>query len=259
MTTPSWPQLLGWLRTAQVTTASGRWRERDDRGGQRQGTFAHRAPDDWQVLDGSGALTRDGELRSLWRDHGLERGDDYHRAFGPVEAVEHDGRPAWQVRIEPPPRKSGLLTYVVDDETGLLLRQANDDHGLFTEVLDLELGVDLPEEAFAAARAERAERVRRRELSQLVLRHPPPTPQWFLWRRSYVEAPDCREVTGGAGSGTVGRAPLAEQAPVSEFSRPEHVLRLDHGGWSWAVASDRPMTAADARAVVEQVVEDADG
>lgn len=251
MTTPSWPQLLGWLRTAQVTTARGSWRARGDDGQERGGTFAHRAPDDWQVLDAAGARTRDYELRSLWRDHDLERGDDYHRAFGPVVEVEHSGRRAWQVRIAPPPRKSGLLTFVVDDETGLLMRQANDDHAIFTEVLDLELGVDLPEETFAAARAERAELARQHELHLLVQRCPPPTPQWFPWRRAFVEAPDCREIMGASGSGTVGRAGLGDQAPVSEFFR--NVVRLEHGGWSWAVASSQPLDEADARRVVAEV------
>ena len=253
MTAPSWPQLLGWLRTAQVTTARGRWRARWDDGLERSGTFAHRAPDDWQVLDDAGAPTRARGVRSLWRDHDLERGGDYHRAHGPVEAVEHDGRPAWQVRIEPPPRKSGLLTWIVDDETGLLLRQANDEHRIFIEVLDLELGLALPEEAFAAARAERAEQARRRALDQLVGRNPPPTPQWFPWRRTWVESPGCREVLGGAGSGTVGRAPLGEEAPVTEFAPSGHAVRLDHDGWSWAVTSTRAMTEDDARRVVAEV------
>jgi hypothetical protein len=33
------------------------------------------------------------------------------------------------------------------------------------------------------------------------------------------------------------------------------VHRLDHGGWSWAVSGEQPMTAQDARRVVEQVVD----
>lgn len=256
MTAPSWPQLVGWMRTARVATARGRWRSYDEDDEPRLGTFAFRAPDDWRVLDASGLDVGDRGPRQLWRDHEFERGDDYHRAAGPAVEVEHARRRCWQVRIEPPARKSGLLTLVVDDETGLCLRMANDDHGMYIEVVEVELDVELSGETFAAARDERAERETMQARYDLMMTSPPPTPCWFPWRRTWVEQPDCLELDTSRGWATVGRAALGTEAPVTEFVSSDRVVRFDSGEWSWAVACPEPLDEPTARRVVEQVVEE---
>lgn len=247
--TPTWPQLVGWMQTAQVSTARGRWRAVED-GKEQVGTFAFRAPDEWAVVDDAGERAEG--PRHLWRVR-CERGDDYHRAIGEVVGVEHDGRAAWLVRLEPPARKRGLLTLVVDDRSGLVLRVANDEHGVVREVLGLALDEVLPAELFAPLLAERAEQARQQALYDLL--PTAPTPLWFPWRRAWVERPDCLELETLSGLPTVGRAPLGEDPPASEFVPTEQIHRLDHGGWSWAVAAEHPIDDATARRVVEQVVE----
>ena len=254
MTPPSWPRLVGWLNTAQVGTARGRWASTED-GRRRSGTFAFRASDGWVVRDDTGSRVAGGPS-DLWSGNRFERGDDFHRAVGPVVQVEQAGRRCWQVQVEPPARKRGVLTLVVDDETGLCLRVANDHYATSTELTDLELDVDVPEETFAELHAERAEQARVQALHELVWARPPPTPRWFPWRSAWVEQQDCLRVQDGRGEATVGRAPLGADAPVSEFAPAERVVRLDALGWSWAVASHMPMDEGSARQVVEQVVDD---
>lgn len=265
--TPGWPRLAAAHSPAPEGTARGRWRSRDEDGEVRSGTFAYRARHDgtfavddgrhdWAVVDDDGRPVTALSPRDLWREHDYRRGDDYHRAAGPVTEVEHDGRRAWQVRLAPPPHKSGLLTLVVDDVTGRLLRMANDDHDYWVEVLDLELGVHLDDAVFAAAREAAAQQSRQRGLYDLLPTWPP-TPRWFPWRRTWADAQDRREVPGLVGWGTVGRAPLGQEAPVTDFVSSDQVVRLDHAGWSWAVALDG-IDEASARAVVEQVVDDPD-
>ena len=238
------------MAVAQVQTARGTWRRVED-GEEQRGTFAFRAPDEWAVVDEAGEGAEGPRHLMSAR---LSSRDDYHRAVGPVVPVEHAGRACWQAEIEPPPRKRGLLTVVVDEQTGLCLRQANDEQGMVREVLDLELDVELPEEVFAPLLAERAQQNRQQALYDL-LRTSPPTPRWFPWRRAWVERADCLELETLGGSATVGRAPLGGDPPVSEFVPSEQVHRLDHGGWSWAVAPEHPLDEQTARHVVEQVVE----
>jgi hypothetical protein len=245
---------VGWLHTAQAGSARGRWASAED-GVRRSGAFAYRASDGWVVRDDAGARV-DGGPSDLWSGNRFERGDDFHRPLGPVVQVEHAGRRCWQVRIEPPARKRGVLTLVVDDETGLCLRVANDHYATAIEITDLELDVDVPDETFAELRAEHAERARERALLGLTWATPPPTPRWFPWRSAWVQQQDCLAVDDGRGVSTVGRAPLGTTAPADEFVPAERVVRLDARGWSWAVASEPPMDQATARKVVEQVVED---
>jgi hypothetical protein len=54
------------------------------------------------------------------------QGDDFTIPTGPEAAVTFLGRPAWEVELAPPPHKPYPLKIVIDAETGLVLRQAND-------------------------------------------------------------------------------------------------------------------------------------
>lgn len=219
--TPSWPVLAGWLRTPTATSATGRWRTPEG-----EGTFAWRAPDEWTGM-------------RAWGGEVGERGD-FTRPLGPVTGVVHDGRPCWRVDLEAPAHKVGVLTKVVDDETGLLLSRSNSQTGLILEVVDLVVDPQLDAALFAPPRDVD------RELRELCDERPPPTPLWFPARRCHVQEDDLVEL----GSGAVGRAPLGEPAPSTPWR--QHVVRLEHGGWSWAVSSDLPMDEATARWVVAQ-------
>lgn len=249
--TPSWPRLAGRLATARVATLQGRWRYVED-GRTSTGTFAHRAPDDWATFDEAGALDHEHSAQRLGALV-LERGEDYHRPAGPVRAVEHAGRPCWEVALEPPAHKSGLLVLTVDDATGLCLRTANPDHGFVHELLDVVVDEPVDDAVLAPLRAEQAEHERMSRLYRLHGQRPVPTPRWFPWRRGWDEGPGLRVVEFDGGTGSVGRAPLGEQAAVEEWLEDATVHRFDHGGWSWAVASEPPVSEQDARRVVEQV------
>ncbi|MFL5952755.1 MAG: hypothetical protein ACJ76I_01420 [Gaiellaceae bacterium] len=75
-------------------------------------------------------------------------GDDFTRPTGPATATTFLGRDAWRVEIAPPPHKLFPLTLVIDAATGLVLSQRNDGWRSSTEWVELDLGVDLPDELF---------------------------------------------------------------------------------------------------------------
>lgn len=255
--TPSWPQLAGWMAHPVVRTVQCSWREQEGRRSEAGGTAVGDVPGDrWQVLDARGRLLPHGGPQRLFAREAFARGDDYHRAAGPVVPAEHDGRPCWRVELLPPAHKRGLLTLLVDDATGLCLHQGNAEHAAFLEVLDLEVDVALPPDAFALADAARATASREQALYGLVHRRPPPTPRWFPWRRGYLDAPGCWVVEGADGDGVVARAPLGEAPALPEWQWEEQdLVRLDAGGWSWAVGARPRLDPEVARQVVEQVVE----
>ena len=254
--TPSWPQLAGWMVTPQVRTVRCSWREQEARASSSGTAVGDLRLDRWQVLDGAGRLVPHGGPQRLLTPEPYVRGDDYHRAAGPVTAAEHDGRPCWRVQLVPPAHKRGLLTLLVDDATGLCLHQSNARGRYVSEVAALEVDVSLPEDAFALAAAAQAERDVEQELYRLVHRRPPPTPRWFPWRRGYLDAPGCWVVEGCAGTGVVARAPLGQSPQLPEWEWEEDdLVRLDSGGWSWAVGARPRLEEWEARGVVEQVVD----
>lgn len=253
MSAPTWPRIAGWLANPTVRTARGRWRARAAHGREHAGTFAHRAPDDWAILDTAGRPSEVDGPRGLLRRFEWE-GDDYHRPVGPPVAVEHDGRPAWRVQLEPPAHKRGRLELVVDAATGLCLAQRNPQVGVSCELEDLEVDVELQEALFEPARRARAEQERRAALHRYCDDRPPPTPRWFPWRRCFLEVDDCLVLESNSGDGFVARAPLGQSPPLPELTS-DPVVRLDVGPWSWAVAGPTGMDEQTARRVVDSVLD----
>jgi hypothetical protein len=248
VTTPSWPRLAARLLRARVSTVQGRWRTRE-----AAGTFAHRAPDEWITLDDDGRPSQRYDVRHTLRP-AFERGD-YCTAAGPASRVRHDGRPAWQVSLVPPPHKRGLLTLTVDDATGLLVRQEHTTAGLVAELTDLVVDATVEDAVFALQAGRESTHTREVARYDLAHRRPVPTPQWFPWRRGWFDAPELRIVEADVGEGAVGRAPLGQEPPVPDWAAPAHVHRVDHRGWSWSVSSEPPMSPEAARRVVEQVLD----
>ncbi|BEP12376.1 hypothetical protein acdb102_06870 [Acidothermaceae bacterium B102] len=85
----------------------------------------------------------------LWHQDGsrlLGRGS--RQPLGPVETTSFLGRPAWSVRVGPPPGKSFSSLWVVDAETGLLLRDYNELLGSVDEWVELVVGETLDLELF---------------------------------------------------------------------------------------------------------------
>ncbi len=253
MSAPSWPRIAARLAAPAVRTARGRWRARGEDGAEHGGTFAHRAPDDWAVLDADGRPAEERWPRRLLQPAHWH-GGDYCRAAGPPVAAEHDGRPAWRVELEPPAHKRGRLVLVVDAATGLCVAMSNAELGAFVEIVDLEVNVEVDEALFEPARRARAEHERMAALYELCVDRPPPTPRWFPWRRGYPEAAGCLVVESDAGEGAVSRAPLGQPAPVPDVV-PGPVVRFDAAGWSWAVAGPGGADEETARRVVAGVVD----
>lgn len=240
---PSWPRLAARMATARIRSARGRWRSVEP-GGSSGGEFAYLAPDEWAGGE---------PVRELLRGRRFER-DDYFRALGPVEAATHDGRPCWRVRLEPPARKRGVLTLLVDEATALVLHMGN-PAGLLLEVTELEVDVALPDELFAEARQAREADERIRRLYELCDERPPPTPRWNPWRYVTPETGSSVTLRTGFYEGSVSRAVLGAEPEVPALQTP-HVQRLEAGGWAWVVAAEQAITAQEAAAVVRAVLED---
>ena len=226
MSAPSWPRLAGWLAMAAPGSLEGSWLRIDD-GVSKAGRFALREDGAHIAIDDKGQLSHSFSLNSLlWND--IDRtNDDYHRAVGPIRPVDHDGRDCWQVQLEPPARKSGMLTLVVDEATGLCLRQSNEEFGYVQEVTNLRLDVVIADAVFAPLRQREATQAQDRALSELFMARPAPTPRWFPWRSTYVASAECVEVWGSHGEGSVGRAPVGTPAPIGDdFMRDRTIHRL---------------------------------
>jgi len=249
MSAPGWPRLAARLLSAQVSTVQGGWRTHE-----AMGTFAYRSPDDCTTVDDAGRLSQGYDVRHTLRPS-FQRGD-YRTAAGPVRQVRHDGRLAWRVELTPPPHKQGLLALTVDDATGLLIKKENVTAGYLAELFDLVVDRPVDDAVFEPQRQRDRQVADEAALYALAHRRPVPTPPWFPWRRGWADAPDLRVVEADRGTGSVGRAPAGQQAPVSDWIDQPHVHRLDHRGWSWAVSSEVPMSPADARRVVEQVIDE---
>lgn len=231
--TPTWPQLGAWSANPTMRTAAGTWRQQE---GDRRldGTFAWRAPHEWvETVDGE--LSH--EAGSLVRPQTWRRGD-FSRSTGPVREVEVAGRRCWEADLVAPP--GGLLSVAVDDETGAVLRLRNGVHLL--EVVTLVIDEDLPDAVFAPLReAERRYRDAQR-LDDLVRLGRSPAPRWFPY------AGAVREGAFQMDGGSVRRLRPGQPEPRA---RDPYVVRLSHAGADWLVGSERPMSEADARRVVE--------
>lgn len=130
---PSWPRLNGWLARPRVSAvrASIRWQDGDagGDGGLR-----------WTASGGWAPTSLPSRFGLLVLSEPFECGDDYWRADGPAVPCTVAGRDCWQVHLLPPERKNGLLELRIDDETGLVLRTGNAEHGFSAEVTALDVG-----------------------------------------------------------------------------------------------------------------------
>ncbi len=250
MTAPSWPRLAAAAADPAVRTLRARWRTVEE-GRERTGPVLWRRSDGLLVtLSEDGGMPEDVDLAGLV-PMGVGDGDDDSRAAAPPRSVVHDGRPGWSVELLPPARKSGLLTVVVDDQTGLCVRQANAD-GDLRELISLEPDVELSDADLAPAPAVDTESDRIDALHELARRRPPPTPRYFPPRLVGLEDPGVLNVHGEREIGWVSYAQLGEQAPMS-FWGGKHIHRFEARGHAWAVSTPRTVTLEVARTVVESI------
>ena len=77
-----------------------------------------------------------------------DRGD-FTQPTRPPAATTFLGRAAWQVEVAPPPHKPFPLTYIIDDQTGMVLLAVGADGHQHVAWLELEVGCDLDDQLFA--------------------------------------------------------------------------------------------------------------
>lgn len=205
------------------------------------------------VVDEDGGRLPDGDLGGLL-PMSVGNGDDYRKAAARPRPVVHHGRACWVVDLRPPAHKSGLLTVVVDDATGVCVRQAHAS-GDLRELTSLEPDVEMSDADHAAAPVVDTAGDRVQALHEFAQRRPPPTPRYFPPRRVRLEDPGVVTVVtveGERGTGWVSYAPLGEQAPVS-FWGGEHVHRFEARGLAWAVSTPEAVPLEAARTVIERI------
>jgi hypothetical protein len=82
-------------------------------------------------------------------------GDDFTRPTGPPVEVTFLDRTAWQVELAPPAHKPHPMQMIIDAESGLLLRQANNALDIFHEWVALDTDAQLPDERFEYTETDR--------------------------------------------------------------------------------------------------------
>lgn len=101
-------------------------------------------------------------------------GNDFAKPDGPITATTFLGREAWRLTLKPPSHKPYPLHWIVDAETGMLLRQANDGVGKVAEWTSFEVVGPVPASTFTwngpvrerETRAQESERMHEEYLRQ---------------------------------------------------------------------------------------------
>ena len=251
MTAPSWPRLAAAAADPDVRRLRARWRTVSvDR--ERTGVVLWRRAGELVVAlsEDGGLHVEDVDLTGLL-PRGVGDGDDYSRAAAPTRPVVHHGRACWAVELLPLARKSGLLTVVVDDATGVCMSQAYASGDLL-ELTSLEPDVELSDADLSPALAVDTESDRIQALHELAQRRPPPTPRYFPARLVRLEDPGVLHVYGERDIGWVSYAPLGEPAPMN-FWGGEHVHRFEARGRAWAVCTPEAVSLEAARTVIERL------
>jgi hypothetical protein len=186
----------------------------------------------------------------LWHDSGQRLlGKGSRRPLSAVEPTEMLGRPAWTVRVGPPEGKQFTSLWVVDAETGLLLRDYNEVLHSVDEWVELVIGEPLdpalfvwegpsvPEATVEAGRMAEHEadmQARRRWFTshvaplplRLDVRLPVLVNQWDDETGGF-------HATLGNGLGSLARRPHSDERWELGWSEPGH--RWTDGRWDWAV------------------------
>lgn len=189
---------------------------------------------------------------------GRWEGNDFTRLTGPIEATEYLGRPAWAFELAPPPHKPYPLQMVIDAETGLVLRQANEGFDSVWEWTSLRTGVDLRDELFVwngpvkepedwHEAHERDMAVRRAWLASRGIDAPALTVrpelianQWDDTDGSFYASFDLNLF------GAIARRPVSDAPwPVVDNSNYPHAERWVDGAWEFFVSSTVPLPDAD--------------
>lgn len=283
MKPPTWPQLAGWMATAEIEPSRGTATLL--LGGDTSPvtcTFAHRPdealrlnlPDGTVVLqtgsstvsvapDGSpddGPSPLANALRSVvgGRRSSWER-SDFHLPVGEVTEMHLGDRLGWQVFLQAPRHKFGPLEFVVDDETGRLLRAANDHpQVVFASQLDRLDLVDVVDDSEFVHLSHRAEdaavRARQRAEERLALQES--LPLVHLWPPGFhAERPwpprgrnDEPYDPGlvqlhlpnrfAAGHSTMYLNRAQADSPPPDPPGPRPVLRWEADGWAYAMTVD---------------------
>jgi hypothetical protein len=231
--------------------------------------------------DEQGRLQRRGPDVQYW--HGLDDPARYFDAAdlvtgagathgfvpqGEPQPVEVDGRPAWEVRLDPPagepPRPA--VTLAVDDATGVALRYAVAGYGVLGEIVELETGLAIDPATFAWDGAYATdledERIRREERHRWLEAQRFPVPRWWpTGPASHARGGD--PVTGAFdlvlevdGYPELARWPRGGATPDRLAETDRHLHRWSDDRWEWALAVPSPLSDEDLARVVDSIPRD---
>lgn len=272
---------------------------RADDGEARSVRFWFAAPRWWRLEDDDGVRRLQGPAHSYYRDqhgrlqrrgpdvqygHGLSDPARYFDAAdlltgagathglvprGEPRPVEVDGRSGWEVLLEPAPDAAGareVLTLVVDDDTGVLLRYAVAGHGVLGEITRLETGGAIDPTTFVwdgPYATDLEEELARREATHRWLDSRQfPVPRWWpTGPASHARDGDARtgaffvvlEVEGHPG---LARWPRGGVPPARLEEQTGHVHRWSDARWEWALVVQAPLSDEDLARVVDSIPPD---
>jgi hypothetical protein len=188
----------------------------------------------------------------LWHNSGERLLGRYsRRPLSAAEPTEIVGRPAWTVRVGPPRDKQFTSLWVVDAETGLLLRDYNEVLHSVDEWVELIVGEPLdpalftwngpavPESAIRAQQdvSHEADLAARREWFTANVA-PLPLRLELLMSvvvNSWDDETGAFHATLGNGQGSLARRPHSDEPWRLGWSEPGH--RWTEGAWDWAYYS----------------------
>ena len=186
----------------------------------------------------------------LWHQAGERLFGPYaRRPLGPVEATTFLGRPAWTVEVGPPPGKDFRSEWVVDADSGFLLRDHNLTMGSVDEWVELVTGEVLSAELFSWAGPVTTDQELRESQAGDHEQEMAERRQWFT---SHVAALPLRlelassvilhqwddtgafeASIGEHGFGSLARRPRSNDEWQLRWSQPGHRWSDQH--WDWAI------------------------
>ncbi len=212
--------------------------------GSEAGTIhLHRRDPDWVPGDEIGGLGWG--HRDLFRDPPA-----FEEALSGPVAVTVAGREAWEVRLAAPGKKPYVLNLAVDNDTGLVLRYAAEGTPYVTEVLDLVVNADLPDDRFSWA-GDYEDR-RRADVEESDAFEPFdefPLPRFWpaepTWRPVRVDASTgAFQARRGLGDAVLVRRPV-DGLEEWEVEGPPHRHEWVDGEWRWTLLVQDPLSAED--------------
>lgn len=298
--TPSWVELMGRHAASDMlyTSAALSYRYVTRTGDVDEGTweFWHGPGNKWRIeRSGQPILIRNGELAFSWRDDEMHRNTGHIQlhilkpispllfvgpesflspstlsknttpARSPIETVVN-GRRAWSMIMNSTSHEESI-EFVIDDETGLILRTGSSNDKLYAELTEVTTYEDLPDEVFdwegAIAPPTVKERSRDPEhLRQVHEMAEGATPRYWPTGVSFTPIsgdPDTGELVMSLhvnGHASLARWPLGAQPTLLDrqlTQRYPHSTEWSDDRWTWRLLTVSALGEDDVRRVQESI------